>query len=253
MRLSVWTVGRYLRRWGFTPQKPVRRAFEQKPEEVRQWLEVEYPKIRQAAKREKAQIYWGDEMGLRSDHAVGRSYGRRGQTPIIAGTGRRFGCNMISAITNLGRLNFLFSKKRFTAEVFLEFLRRLVRQSSRKVYLIVDRHPVHRSRKIKNWLEEKAQQIRVFFLPSYSPELNLDEMLNQDVQSNAVRRKRAANQEEMLTRVRSFLRRRQLQPHIVAPIIGLAPRRIEQRRACSQSVYRNRLPSIFNCFRGSLW
>ena len=215
IRLSVWTIGRYLSRWGFTPQKPVRRAFEQKPEEVRRWQEVEYPKIRKTAKREKAHIYWGDEMGLRSDHAVGRSYGLRGQTPVIVGTGRRFGCNMISAITNLGRLNFMVFKKRFEAEVFLEFLRRLVRQSSRKVFLIVDRHPVHRSRKVKNWLAENAQRIRLFFLPGYSPELNPDEMLNQDVKSNAVGRKCAANLEEMLKTVRSFLRRRQLQPHIV--------------------------------------
>lgn len=216
VRLSVWTVGRYLSRWGFTPQKPVRRAFEQNPQEVRRWLEVEYPEIRKAAKREKAQIYWGDEMGLRSDHAVGRSYGLRGQTPVIAGTGKRFGCNMISAITNLGRLNFMVFKERFAAAVFLEFLRRLVRQSSRKVYLIVDRHPVHRSRKVKNWLEKNAQQIRLVLLPGYSPELNPDEMLNQDVKSNATGRKRAGNQGELLKSVRSFLRRRQLQPYMVA-------------------------------------
>ena len=113
IELSIWTVGRYLSRWGFTPQKPVRRAFEKNPEQVRHWLEVEYPKIRKRAKRENAEIYWGDEMGLRSDHTVGRSYGRRGQTPVIPGSGRRFGCNMISAITNRGRLNFMVFKKRF--------------------------------------------------------------------------------------------------------------------------------------------
>jgi hypothetical protein len=106
IRLSVWTVGRYLAQWGFTPQKPARRAFERDPERVRQWLDEEYPVIRSRAKREGAEIYWGDEMGVRSDHVAGRSYGRRGQTPIILGTGQRFGCNMISAITNRGRLNF---------------------------------------------------------------------------------------------------------------------------------------------------
>lgn len=198
IRQSVWTIERYLSRWGFTPQKLMRRAFEQKPGVVRRWLEVEYPKIRKTAKREKAHIYWGDEMGLRSDHDLGRSYGLRGQTPVIAGTGRRSGGNMISAITNLGRLNFMVFKERFEAEVFLEFLRRLMRQSSRKVFLIVDRHPLHRSRMVKNWLAENAQRIRLFFLPGYSPELNPDEMLNQDVKSNAVGRKRAANLEEML-------------------------------------------------------
>ena len=215
IRLSIWTVGRYLARWGFTPQKPIRRAFEQKPEEVRRWLEEEYPEIRKQAKREKAEICWGDEMGLRSDHTVGRSYGRRGQTPIIPGTGQRFGCNMISSITNRGRLNFMVFKKRYRSDVFTEFLRRLVRQSNRKVFLIVDSHPVHRSRKIKKWLEKNDHHIRLFFLPSYSPELNPDEVLNQDVKSNAVGRRRAGNQQELISNVRKYLRSRQRQPNIV--------------------------------------
>jgi transposase len=102
VQVSVWTVGRYLKRWGFTPQKPARRAWEQNPDQVRQWLEQEYPSIRRQAQREKAQTYWGDEMGLRSDNAVGRSYGLKGQTPVILATGKRCGCNMVSAITNQG-------------------------------------------------------------------------------------------------------------------------------------------------------
>ena len=87
LRLSIWTVGRYLARWGFTPQKPMRRAFEKNPEQVRRWLEKEYPIISKRARLEKAEIYWGDEMGLRSDHATGRSYGLCGQTLVIQGTG----------------------------------------------------------------------------------------------------------------------------------------------------------------------
>ena len=102
VEVSVWTVGRYLRAWGLTPQKPVRRAYEQNPAAVRKWLEEEYPAIRELARRAKAQIYWLDEMGLRSDHQAGRSYGRRGETPVVLGTGLRFRCNMISAITNRG-------------------------------------------------------------------------------------------------------------------------------------------------------
>jgi transposase len=166
VHLSVWTVGRYLQRWGFTPQKPARRAWEQNPEPVRKWLEEEYPRIRRQAQREKAQISWGDEMGLRSDHAVERSYGLKGQTPVIPATGQRFGCNMISAITNQGRLNFMVFKGRFTAQVCLEFLRRLLRQSDRRVYLIIDRHPVHRSLLVKNWVKENEERIRLVFLPS---------------------------------------------------------------------------------------
>jgi transposase len=165
IRLSVWTVGRYLARWNFTPQKPIRKAFEKNPEAVRQWLEEEYLAICKQAKRDGARIYWGDEMGLRSDHAVGRSYGRRGQTPVIAGTGKRFGCNMISAITNKGQLSFMVFKERFTSDVFVEFLRRLVRQSGQKVFLIVDGHPVHRSNDVKKWIDEKQHDIRLFYLP----------------------------------------------------------------------------------------
>lgn len=216
LRVSISTAGRYLKRWGFTPQKPVRRAVEQNPQEVHHWLEKEYPAIRQQAKSEKAQIFWGDEMGLRSDHAVGRSYGLRGHTPVIVATGKRFGCNMISAITNQGRLNFMVFKGRFIAKVFLEFLSRLVRQSKRKVFLIVDRHPVHRSKKVKQWLEERPDSIQLFFLPGYSPELNPDELLNQDVKSNTIRKNRPSQQDELVKNVRSYLRKRQMQSHIVA-------------------------------------
>ncbi len=215
VRLSVWTVGRYLGRWGFTPQKPMRRAFEKNPEAVHRWLDEKYPAIRKQAKQEKADIYWGDEMGMRSDHTVGRSYGRRGQTPVIPGTGVRFGCNMISAITNKGQLNFMVFKQRFKANVFEEFLRRLVRQSERKVFIIVDGHPVHRSGKVKKWLNKNEKHIRLFFLPSYSPELNPDEILNQDVKSNAVGRKRARCQSELIANVRSFLWGRQRRPNVV--------------------------------------
>jgi transposase len=215
IRLSVWTVGRYLARWGFTPQKPVRRAFEKNPVKVDRWLKEEYPEIKKQAKREKALIFWGDEMGLRSDHAVGRSFSRRGQTPVIPGTGQRFGCNMISSITNKGRLNFMVFKKKFIADVFIEFLRRLIKQNERKVFLIVDGHPVHRSKKVGRWLKKNERKIRLFFLPSYSPELNPDEMLNQDVKSNAVGRRRAHNRIELIKNVRSYLRSRQRKPHIV--------------------------------------
>lgn len=216
IQLSVWTVGRYLAQWGFTPQKPARRAFERDPERVRRWLDEEYPAIRSRAKREGAEIYWGDEMGVRSDHVAGRSYGRRGQTPIILGTGQRFGCNMISAITNRGRLNFMVFRERFKDRVFLKFLKRMVRQVPRKVFLIVDGHPVHRAARVTRWVSAHTKRIELFRLPSYSPDLNPDEMLNHDVKSNAVGRRRAGSPSELLLAVRGFLRGRQRQPDVVS-------------------------------------
>jgi transposase len=215
LRLSVWTIGRYLKKWGFTPQKPLRRAYERDPVAVRKWLADEYPAIARAARQEGAEIHWGDEMGLRSDHQTGTSYAPRGRTPSIPGTGQRFRCNMLSTITNRGQLAFMVFTCRFTADVMLKFLRRLVRQSTRKVYLVVDGHPVHRSRKVQRWVEEHATELRLFFLPGYSPELNPDELLNQDVKSNALGRRRPRNRDELLDNVRSYLRSTQKQPRIV--------------------------------------
>jgi len=215
LKLSIWTVGRYLKRMGFSPQKPSRRAIEQSPIRVRRWLKEEYPKIRKEASAENAEIFWGDEMGSRSDHTRGRTYGLIGETPVIPVSGQRFKCNMISALTNRGTLYFMVFKDSFTTDVFLDFLRRLVRQAKRKVFIIVDGHPVHRSKKVRQWLEKHQDKIRLFFLPPYSPELNPDELLNQDVKTNAVGRKRAKDQNELMSNIRNYLRGRQRRPHLV--------------------------------------
>ena len=215
LRLSRWTVGRYLKRWGFTPQKPARRAFEQDPLAVNRWLEVEYPEIKLQAKQKGAQIHWGDEAGFRSGHQTGRTYGRKGKTPIVPATGKRFGCNMISTITNRGTLRFMIFRGKFNADVFLTFLRRLIKSAGQMVFLIVDRHSVHRSKKVKDWLQKHQEQIEMFYLPSYSPERNPDEMLNNDVKSNAVGRRRASDVSELAANVRGYLRGRQRKPEIV--------------------------------------
>src|SRR5216683_6842881 len=137
---------------------------------------------------------------------------------MVFGTGQRFRCNMISSITNRGRLAFMIFRQRFTARVFLNFLGRLLRltrKTKRKVFLIADGHPVHKARSVRRWLDEHAAQIRIFFLPSYSPELNPDELLNQDVKTNALGRVRPVNVQEMMGNVRSYLRITQARPKLV--------------------------------------
>lgn len=215
VRLSVWTVGRLLARWGFTPQKPTRRAFEQDPKEVGSWLRRKYPAIRALARREKALVFWADEMGLRGDHAAGRSFSPQGQTPVIPGTGQRFRCNMISAITNRGQLQFMVFKERFTTAVFLKFLRRLLRQNTRKIFLVIDSHPVHLAQGALRWFKAHRAALRVYFLPGYSPELNPDEYLNQDVKTNAVGRTRPLDRKEMIGNVRAYLRSTQANRSLV--------------------------------------
>lgn len=215
IKVSIWTVGRYLREWGLTPQKPIRRAYERDPKAVTRWLKQEYPAIRALARSVRAEIHWGDEMGMRSDHQAGRSYGIRGRTPIIVGTGQRFGCNMISTITNKGVLAFMVFTGGFTARVFLRFLKRLMKHRPRKIFLIVDGHPVHRAASVRRWMQQHRRIIRLFFLPAYSPDLNPDELLNQDVKTNAIGRQRPENRIELLKNVRRYLRSTQHMPHIV--------------------------------------
>ena len=209
--LSKWTVGRYLAKWGFSSQKPARRAIEQDPKAVEKWFKVEYPMIQKQATRKMATIHWGDEMGLRSDHNRGRTYGVKGKTPVVRRTGNRFSCNMISTITNHGKLSFMIFHENFTSEIFLDFLKRLIKNATRKVFLIVDRHRSHRSNLVQQWLKKHEKAIRIFFLPSYCPELNPDEFLNQDVKAY-IGKKCLKNKSEMIKILNSYLKMRQKQP-----------------------------------------
>jgi transposase len=217
-RVSLSTAGRCLRRWGFTPQKPMRRAYERDEPAVRAWLKTRYPALKARAERENARIYWGDEMGLRSDDQIGRSYAPRGKTPVVSATGKRFGCNMISAISNLGQLRFMVFKGRFVAGVFINFLARLIKSvDGQKVLLVLDSHPVHKARAVTTWLEADAARrtkLELIFLPGYAPDLNPDECVNQDTKQ-ALRKTRPRHQEQLMSEVRRHLRRRQKQPEVV--------------------------------------
>lgn len=212
---SLSTVSDYLHRWGFTAKKTLRRAYEQKPKEVQQWIGCEYPELQRQAKAEGAVIYWADQLGIRSDYSAGRSYSKRGERAVVRGTGQRFRCTMVSALTNTGQLLFMLLTVSFTTKIFIELVRRLIRHAEAKVYLIVDQHPVHRAKEVRLWVEGHSDRIRLIFLPGYSPELNPDEYLNQDVKANAAGRLRPRNREDLLRNVRRYMRHRQRQPEIV--------------------------------------
>lgn len=215
IRLSKWTVGRLLKQWGMSPQKPVKKAYQQQPEVVQNWLDKEYPRIARKALREKAEILWGDEMGVRSDDQIGRTYGKIGQTPVVKVSGQRFSCQMISTVSNHGSLRFMIFEGKFNAGVCITFLKRLIKDAERKIFLILDGHPVHKSKKVKSWIAANASKVSLFLLPAYSPELNPDELLNQDVKTNAVRKKRAANKNELKKNLVGYLRGRQKRPDLV--------------------------------------
>jgi transposase len=217
VELAIRTVGEYLKRWGMTPQKPQKRAYEQRDPEVKRWLEEEYPAIQAQAKQEDAEIYWGDETGLRNDCQHERGYAPKGCTPVIRLNAKRESINMISAVTNQGKVRFRFFEGGMNAEVLIEFMRRLVKDAKRKVILILDNLRVHHAKVVKAWLEAHAQQIEVFYLPAYSPELNPDEYLNCDLKagvhsgkparSKAQLRRKATRHMRMLQRRSSRVRK----------------------------------------------
>lgn len=180
---SLRTIGVYLKRWGFTPQKPIKKAYEQTPKAVQEWLDAAYPEIRRCVAAEKAEIYWGDETGVRNDCQHSRGYAPRGQTPVVAVNAKRFSLNMISAIKNQGLLRFMLYEQTMTFRVLLKFLRCLIKDAGRKVFLVLDNLKVHHANLVRRWLERYQEKIEVFYLPSYSPDVNPDEYLNCDLKS----------------------------------------------------------------------
>lgn len=181
--MPIRTVGEYLKRWGFTPQKPLRRAYKQNPKAVKERLDDQYPGIAKRAKNEKAEIHWGDETGLCNDSYPGRSYAPRGNTSAIRLHPRCKRANLISTVTNQGKVRFIVYKDKMNSDTMIKFMERLIKGLERKVFLILDNLKVHHSYIVRDWLEVHKDQIEVFFLPSYSPELNPDEYLNCDLKA----------------------------------------------------------------------
>jgi len=172
--LAINTMGDYLRKWGFTPQKPKKRAYEQNPKAVTKWLEEEYPSIQKQASNENAEIHWGDETGVKNSCNHGRSYSPKGKTPVKLSMSKRFSINMISTVTNTGKVQFMVYSDTMNSDKLIEFLQQLTKGSTKKIYLILDNLKVHHSKPVKEWLAENENKIKVFFLPSYSPERNPD-------------------------------------------------------------------------------
>ena len=182
IKLSIRAVGNYLARWGFTPQKPIKKAYEQRPEAVKAWLDEQYPAIEAKAKAEGAEIHWGDETALVNTDVRGRSYAPVGKTPVtFAVGGTRHKLSMIATVTNQGKTRWMIIDESFNSDKLIEFMGALIKDTQRKVFLILDNLRVHHSKPVKAWALQNAQKIELFYLPSYSPELNPEERLNAEL------------------------------------------------------------------------
>lgn len=205
-------IGRYLREWGFTPQKPVYKAYEQNSDAVKKWLKSQYPQIQKMAKNSGAMIFWGDETGVRSHDNRGRSFAPKGQTPVVVKTGKQFGINMISAISNRGKILFMIYRGAINSAKFIRFIKRLSKSRKGMTFLIVDNLPAHKTTRVKNWVKENQNKIRIFYLPAYSPELNPDEYLNQDIKANIVGKVKMNGPDDLKKGIVSFLNKRKRNP-----------------------------------------
>jgi len=212
VKLSKASVCRLLAQLGLTPQRPVWRAYQQRPEEVHKWLQEEYPRIRRLAQRKKAMIFFGDEAGVRSDHHAGTTWAVKGRTPVVSSTGARFGLNLVSAVSAQGEFRFMTVKGRVGAAKFIDFLKRLIHNAQRMIFLIVDGHPAHKAKMVRRFVESAKDRLQLFFLPPYSPELNPDERVWNDLKNNAVGRKFINSPKELNKAVISHLRLVQKSP-----------------------------------------
>ena len=215
VRLSDVSVGRLLKKLGLTPQKPLRRAYEQNPEWVQRWRAEDFPKIQALAKKARATLYFCDEAGVRSDFHSGTSWAPKGQTPIVEATGQRYGMNIISAISPGGDMRFMTVEGRMNAGKFIEFLKRLLHNAERPIFLIVDGHPSHRARKVFEFLRKTNGRLRLFFLPPYSPELNPDELVWNHLKNHGVGKRIVRSRDELRRIVIGHLRFLQKTPDII--------------------------------------
>jgi transposase len=206
IHMPVRTVGKYLKRWGYTAKRPRRHARQQDPEEVRTWLEETYPHIEAQARREGGEMFWGDETGVAADEHPRLGYARKGQPATMEVPDSHIRINMISAISNEGTLRFMTYKGTMTAALFLAFLSRLLRTTTRKVFLIVDRHAAHDAAEVDNWLQAHRGRIEVHQLPRRAPELNPDEYVNQDLKGDVHEERLPDNKDELRGQVQHWMR-----------------------------------------------
>lgn len=215
LKLSVVSVGRLLKKLGFSPQKPLHRAYQQNPQLVLEWQARELPRIIRMAKAAKATLYYADESSVRSDYHSGTTWALKGKTPIVQSSGSRFKVNILSAISPRGQMRFMTYESNLTGEVFCDFLKRLIHGADQPIYLVVDNHPAHRSHKVRQFVESRQGMLKLFFLPAYSPQFNPDELVWADLKKNISRRV-LKGKEDLKARVISHLRSLQNMPTKIA-------------------------------------
>lgn len=220
IKLSLPSIGRLLAQLGFTCQKPLYKAIQKNESLVKEWLKKVFPQIKSRASKEKADIFFGDAAHIRSDHHAGKTWALKGQTPIVKSNGARFGFSLISAITSRGKMKFMIKEGGVDSNVFIEFLKRLIQGSKRKVFLIVDGGSSHTSKMTKSFVASVSKRLELFYLPPYSPELNPDELVWNHLKNHTVGRSVATDKKEFKKQVSKSMRSLQKNPEKIKSFFG---------------------------------
>lgn len=208
-------IGKYLKRWGFTPQRPVKRALEQRPEQIETWLKETYPAVLARAKAEGGVLFWGDETAVKEDANWVRGFAPRGKTPVLATPTRWDKLSMISAISPRGEVAFQIVEGTINAERFKEFLAALIAGATCKIFLVVDNLRVHHATLVKEWLADKTDQIELVFLPPYAPESNPDEYLNRHFKTVLRTGVPSSDKKRLLQKATAFMAQLKTMPETV--------------------------------------
>jgi transposase len=213
--LSKASVCRLLHQLGLSPQRPLWRAYQRDPGAVGRWLKEEFPAIRAAAKKAGGEVWFADEAGVRSDAHSGTTWAPVGKTPVVSTTGARFGLNLISAVNRRGALRFMCVDGKVNAGVFIGFLKRLVESAGHPVFLVVDGHPTHKAAKTRRFVESLKGRLRLFFLPGYSPDLNPDELVWNNLKGQGTGRHGITGPDQLKKLALGHMRRMQKDPALI--------------------------------------
>jgi transposase len=223
INMPLSTLGYYLQRWGFSVQRPIKKAYKQNPEQIQKWLKEEYPAIRERAKTEKAEIYWGDETAIQNTANYAKGYAPKGKTPVLEVESIKMKLNMLSAVSNQGKLRFLLDSESIDSNKLIDFMSRLTKDTGHKVFFILDNLRVHHSKKVSKWLDQHKNEIEVFYLPPYAPEYNPDEYLNSDLKRHIGTQTMPHSNKDLERKTRSFMKIVQLRPAHVKSYFGAKP------------------------------
>jgi transposase len=212
VKIALQNISVYLKKWGMSPQRPIKKNYKQNPEEVQKWLDDEYPEIKERASKENAEIAWGDETGCQNETNYVKGYAPIGQTPVLPVGNEHIRVNMISTITNQGKMRFMFYRGSMNAKVLIKFLQRLIFSANRKIFLILDNMKVHHAKLVQEWLKQHKEKIELFFLPPYSPQHNPDEYLNGNLKRELAKKGYSKNRDELESKARGIMKKFQLNP-----------------------------------------